>query len=170
MKLTIVTEPKIIAKNEIKVVGLVLHTSFKDDRHATEIPPFFHKVLEEGKLNKVPNRIDQNQLCIFRREEGSPDFDYIMGVEVSNFDEIPEGMEQITLPKSVYVSMTIVKRGPEDVGKGFGYLMEGWLPESGYVPAGDPFIYYDDRFFSVFNEHGYDGNPVADINIPVKYK
>jgi hypothetical protein len=32
------------------------------------------------------------------------------------------------------------------------------------------FIYYDDRFFSVFNQHGYAGNPVADLYVPVQAK
>lgn len=164
-------EPKIVQKDELKVIGLVLHTSFKDGRFRTEVPPFFHKVLEEGKLEKVPNRINRNQLCIFKMKKDSPDFDYIMGVEAGSLDEIPEGMESITLPKSEYAILTIVKRGPEDVAKAIKYIYEEWLPESDYVSTGAPgFIYYDDRFFSVFNKHGYGGNPVADIYVPIKPK
>jgi AraC family transcriptional regulator len=156
---------------DIKVIGIVLHTSFQDGRNRTEIPSFFHQVLEEAKLAKVPHRLNQNQLCIFKMAKNSPDFDYIMGVEVESIDEIPAGMESIMLPQGEYVVLTIIKRGPEDVGQGFQYLYEKWLPQSVYRPTDAPgFIYYDERFFSVFNKHGYAGNPIADLYVPVKPK
>ncbi len=37
-------EPKIVEMNEMKITGLVLHTSFKDGRQAKEVPAFFHKL------------------------------------------------------------------------------------------------------------------------------
>ncbi|MBE9511081.1 MAG: effector binding domain-containing protein [Bacteroidetes bacterium] len=162
-------EPKLITKEEKKVIGIVLHTSFTNERNKQEIPPFFHKVLEEKKLEKVLNRINENQLCVFKRTRNCPDFDYVMGVKVSNTDNIPKGMESVILPKSNYASLTIVKRGPEDVGKAFGHIYEKWIPKSIYIPTGAPgFIYYDNRFFSVFNKEGYKGNPIATVNVPIK--
>lgn len=156
---------------DMKVIGLVLHTSFQQGRNQAEIPAFFHQVLEEGKLATVPHRLNQHQLCIFKMAKHSPDFDYIMGVEVEQIDEIPAGMESITLPQGEYVVLTIIKRGPEDVGHGFEYLFEQWLPQSAYESTGAPgFIYYDERFFSVFNQHGYAGNPIADLYVPIKPK
>jgi len=162
-------EPKVVNKSEMKIVGLVLHTSFKDGMNKKEIPPFFHKVLEEKKLDNVPNRLNQNQLCVFKMENHSPNLDYVMGVEVNSLKNIPEGMESMVLSESMYASLKIVKRGPEDVGKAFETILSNWIPKSNYIPTGTPgFIYYDDEFFSVFNEKGYDGNPLATVFVPVK--
>jgi predicted transcriptional regulator YdeE len=106
---------------DVKVVGLC-STSFQDGRNKTEIPPFFHQVLKEGKLANVPHRLNQNQLCIFKMARHSPDLDYIMGVEVEQVEELPAGMESITLPQGEYVVMTIVKRGQRMWGRGHGYI------------------------------------------------
>jgi predicted transcriptional regulator YdeE len=161
-------EPEIVYKSEMNITGLILHTSFKDDRSKREIPPFFHKVLEEKRLDSVPMRINGNQLCVFSIKRNNPDFDYLMGVEVCGKD-ISNGLEHVTLPASKYATLKIVKRGPEDVGKAFEHIFKKWIPKSVYIPTGAPaFIYYDQDFFSVFNEKGYSGNPQATVYVPVK--
>ena len=162
----------IVSKDETHIIGLVLHTSFKDGRQAQEIPPFFHDVVEKKTLDIVSNRLNENQVCIFRMKKGSPDFDYIMGVEVSSTENIPEGMESLTLPKSEYAAMPVVKRGNADVLKGFTYLLEEWLPRSDYIQELKKlgFIYYDERFLPIFREQGYAGNPVAELYVPVRQK
>jgi AraC family transcriptional regulator len=164
-------KPTIVTKEAFKVIGLELRTSFKDGRNKTEIPPFFHKVLEKGRLDDVPNRVNQDQLCIFKFEKDSPDFSYIMGVEVESDREIPEGMVSVDMPASQYATATFIKRGFEDVSRAFGFVDQEWLPKSDYVRGNSPgFVYYDDRFFSIFNEQGYEGNPVADVYFPVQAK
>ncbi len=162
-------ETKIIEKSAMLVVGLTLKTSFKDDGNKTEIPQFFHKVLEERKLESVSDRVNQNQLCVFEMKKDQPDFKYTMGVEVKGLSNIQENFTLLLLRPSKYVSVKIVKRGPEDVGKAFGYIFEQWIPKSIYIPTGEPaFVYYDDEFFSVFNTYGYAGNPMATVYIPIK--
>jgi predicted transcriptional regulator YdeE len=162
-------EPKIVEKSEIKVVGFGLQTSFTDERNKTEIPPFFHKVLEDGKLETVHNRVNANQLCVFKMEKDNPDFTYTMGVEVLDTQNSHQEMTSIVLPESKYVAIRIIKRGPEDVGKAFGYIYKEYIPNSIYVPTGEPaFIYYDEDFFSIYNEKGYAGNPLATVYVPVK--
>lgn len=166
--------PRIIRiehKDAIQVTGLVLHTSFQNGQNEKDVPPFFHRVLEEHLLDRVPNRINQNQLCVFLMKKDSPAFDYVMGVEVENGARIPSEMEHLMLPASDYAVLTIIKRGPQDVGSGFAYIYEEWLPTSDYRPANAPcFIYYDDRFFSIFNQQGYAGNPIAELYVPIQPK
>jgi len=161
--------PDIISKKEITVIGVLLNTSFKNGRFQKEIPSFFHMVYKEKKLKNVPNKKNNNQLCIFRIKKDSPDFDYIMGVEVKNYNVIPAGMECITLPASKYVEMEIIKKGYDDVGAAFKYLYEEWIPANNYE-QGDScgFIYYDKRFFSVYDRYGYEGNPKAVVYVPLK--
>jgi predicted transcriptional regulator YdeE len=162
-------ETKIIDKPEMTVVGITLKTSFKDNRNKTEIPPFFHHVLEEGKLEKVPDRINSNQLCVFEMKKDNPDFNYTMGVEVSKTENAPTEMTKLVLPASKYVGIKIIKRGPEDVGMAFGYIYKEFIPNSIYIPTGEPaFIYYDNEFFSIYDKKGYAGNPLATVYVPVK--
>jgi len=162
-------EPVVVSRPEMLVAGLMLKTSFKDNRNKTEIPPFFHKVLAEGKLDSIPGRLNQNQLCVFDMKRNQPDFDYLMGVEVAHTPQLPEGMQLMSLPGSSYVSLRTVKRGPDDVGNAFGYLYKTWIPDSEYIPTGKPaFIYYDEDFFRVYNKQGYAGNPEATVFVPVR--
>lgn len=162
-------EAIIVEKFGMKIVGFTLKTSFKYERHKTEIPPFFHKVLKEGKLESVKDRLNSNQLCVFEMKKDNPDFNYTMGVEVNKINTIPENMNSLTLPVSKYVAIKIIKRGPEDVGKAFGYIFKEWIPNSVYIPTGEPaYIYYDDEFFSIYNEKGYEGNPLATVYVPIK--
>jgi len=162
-------ETKIIEKPEMIVVGITLKTSFTDDRNKTEIPPFFHHVLEDGKLEQVSDRINSNQLCVFEMKKDNPDFNYTMGVEVSKTEKAPKEMTKLKLPASKYVAIKIIKRGPEDVGRAFGYIYKEFIPNSIYIPTGEPaFIYYDDEFFSIYNEKGYGGNPLATVYVPIK--
>lgn len=162
-------EAKIVEKPEMHVVGISLQTSFTNERNKHEIPPFFHNVLKEKKLDDVENRLNNNQLCVFEMKRGNPDFRYTMGVEVSASRNASFSMTALTLPASRYVSVRTIKRGPEDVSKAFGYIYKDYIPNSIYIPTGAPaFIYYDEEFFNVFNEKGYAGNPMATVFVPVK--
>ena len=139
------------------------------NRQAEEIPPFFHKVMEAKTLKGVPNRVNQNQICVIERKPDSPDFDYYMGVEVENLDEIPEGMVTITVPESNYAVTSFIKRGNKDVLGAVKYVTEIWMPENGYVgdQAKPAFIYYEESFISGYEENGYDGNLTAQVFIPL---
>ncbi len=162
-------EIQIIDKPKILVVGFTLHTSFENNRNKSEIPPFFHSILEEGKLDNITERVNNNQLCIFEMQQDTPDFKYTMGVEIFNNSNISPDMTVINLPASKYVMLKIVKRGPEDVGRAFEYIYKKYIPNSIYVPTGKPaFIYYDDNFFSIYNKDGYKGDPIATVYVPVK--
>lgn len=162
-------ETKIIEKPAIQVVGITLKTSFKDERNKIEIPPFFHKVLEERKLDSVSDRLNTNQLCVFEMKKDNPDFNYTMGVEVNKTNNAPQEMTKMVLPAGKYVAVKIIKRGPEDVGSAFGYIFKEFIPNSIYIPTGEPaFIYYDEEFFSIYNVKGYAGNPLATVYVPIK--
>lgn len=168
---TIMNTIHIVHKNTIHVTGVALRTSFQNNQHAGEVPPFFHRILAEQTLERVPHRINRNQLCVFLRQKDSPVFDYVMGVEVDTENAVPAGMRHLTLPAGDYARATIIKRGPQDVGAAFSSIYEHWLPASAYGPTGAPgFVYYDDRFFSIFNREGYAGNPVADVYVPIQLK
>ncbi len=108
--------------------------------------------------------------CVIDRKADSPEFDYYMGVEVSNYNEIPEGMETITIPAGNYAVTSFTKRGNMDVLMTVKYITEKWIPENGYTEDHQKpgCIYYEESFITGYEESGYDGNLTAKVFIPVK--
>lgn len=163
---------EIVTKSESKIVAFVLHTTFVENRQAREIPPFFHKIMEENSLESVPNRINKNQVCVFDKKPDSPAFDYYMGVEVNSVDSLPKDMKTFVIPESMYAATSFVKTGNMDVLQALKYLTEKWIPESEYKQnqAYPVFINYGEKFISIYKTVGYDGKPVATLYIPVLKK
>ena len=162
---------KIVNKSDIQVVGITLSTSFKEGQSKKDIPPFFHKTLHEGTLENVPNKLNQNLMCVFLVKPDSPDFTYAIAKEVSSLENLPDGMMPLKLPASTYASVEIIKNGYNDVAPVFKYILEKWTVENGYLPAKQPgFIYYDDRFIPGYIESGYSDQSVATIFVPIVKK
>lgn len=161
-------EVKIVSKNAIRAIGLTIKTTFQQNRQATEVPKFFHDTFESGILDTIDGRINKNQLCIFLINPNSPDFSYFMGVEVNEHTKTPQEFTEHNLGSNLYASLEIIKRGNKDVMEAFKYILEEWMPESGYKPGKAPaFIYYDDRFIESYKRYGYKNDPPATIFIPV---
>lgn len=159
----------IIHQEAVKVIGPSLDTSFREGRHEREIPPFFHRVLADGRLDILSGGPKDRRVCVFAMKGESPDFTYLMGVEAGDDADVPEDMDCMVLPAGDYARLTTIKQGPKDVGTAFARVHQEWLPTSAYRAVDGPaFILYDDRFFSVFDREGYAGKPVVDLYIPVQ--
>ncbi len=156
-------------KEKMVVSGIELKTSFAEGRQAREIPPFFHGNYGNKVLSNIPGRINENTLCVFFRKPESPDFTYFMGVETDSESIKADGLISHVIEAKTYASLEIIKRGNEDVGRAFALIVEDWLPESGWQLADGPaFIYYDQRFKSIYEAEGYSGNPPATVYVPIK--
>jgi predicted transcriptional regulator YdeE len=114
---------KIVNKDDIQAVGITLSTSFKEGQSKKDIPPFFHKTLHEGTLNNVPNKLNQNLMCVFLVKPDSPDFTYAIAKEVSSLENLQDGMTPLSLPAADYASVEIIKNGHDDVAPVFKYLL-----------------------------------------------
>jgi len=164
-------EIKIVNKTDIRAIAITLSTSFKEGKSKKDIPPFFHKTLHEGTLNNVPNKLNQNLMCVFLVKPDSPDFTYAIAKEVSSLENMPEGMIPLSLPAADYASVEIIKNGYDDVAPVFKYILEKWTVENGYVPAKQPgFIYYDERFIPGYIKSGYSDQSIAVIFVPIVKK
>ena len=74
---------KLLKKENIKAVGITLSTSFKECYSKEDIPPFFNKILHEGIHYNVPNRTNQNLMCVFLIRSNSQDLNYIIVTSTS---------------------------------------------------------------------------------------
>jgi len=57
-------------------------------------------------------------------------FEKWAAAEVSTIEEIPEGMESVTLPAGLYA--VFMYKGPANSPLPFQYIFQTWLPASGY--------------------------------------
>lgn len=82
--------------------------------------------------------------------------------EVSDFNEIPTGMEAFTIPSGTYA---VFHHKGQDASQLYPYIMREWLPNSAY--------HIDDRpHFQVMGDKYNNGSPDSeeDFYVPVKLK
>lgn len=67
-------------------------------------------------------------------ENFNPDtlFEKWAAVEVSSFDNLPQGFESFTLPQGMYAVFTHIG-GPAKGAQTFQYIFGTWLPSSAYI-------------------------------------
>jgi AraC family transcriptional regulator len=78
--------------------------------------------------------------------DGAGNFDYIAGVEVSSFDQLPAELRRVRIPAQRYAVFT--HRDHISTMRGTVYtIWNKWLPASGHDVADAPdFERYDERF------------------------
>ncbi|QSF47358.1 MerR family transcriptional regulator [Paenibacillus tianjinensis] len=85
---------------------------------------------------------------------------YMMGMQVTSLDEIPEGMRSFTLPAGLYVRVAFRASNRETLTNSalagaYDFLYNNWLPESGFCLGGmlAAEVYVEDRMeFPVYPE------------------
>lgn len=148
--------PTIVSKPEIKLIGYALETRMNGENF-TEIPAFWNRYIEEQWGHKLYEQIKpvkdaEYGACIMLPDKPEH-FLYVIGFEVENFDNAPEGTHQATLPASTYAVFTSPKADRAngaftDAIQGMTtYVYNEWFPSSGYAYAkgGVDFELYDER-------------------------
>jgi AraC family transcriptional regulator len=94
----------------------------------------------------------------------SKEFDKWAAIAVTNFENIPEGMNTIIFPNGLYA--VFLHKGPASLGANtYQYIFQTWLPTSNFVLDNRP-------HFAVMNEKYKHEDPSSEeeIWIPVKPK
>jgi AraC family transcriptional regulator len=156
--------PRIETCNKNKLVGLRMSMSMADFK-VGELWKRFGPVQKDIKNRK---NTDVISLAVYPPEYFSnfkPDraFEKWSAVEVSSFDEVPEGLEKFELPSGLYAVFDY--RGSGTDQSVFQYILGEWLPASEYR--------LDDRpHFEVLGERYRNNDPESEeeIWIPIKEK
>lgn len=152
-------EPRLVTLTATRVVGLhakFLHGLSPETNAGSVIGKLWHEFSSlEGD---VPNRVEGGP-C-FGVIWGEPDesrshpdeLHYLACVEVTSFDDVPEGMISRAIPESVFAAVT--HRGSMDrIAETIRPLYRDWLPGSEWEHAGVADIeIYDERFSPVGGE------------------
>jgi AraC family transcriptional regulator len=169
----IIMQPKIINKDSFKIVGYEFKTTLKNNAHSRDIPAFWDKCDLEGKESKLyktqdPPKHGEYGICINTNME-TDEFSYVLGVEVTSFDNAMDEMYILEVPSATFAVFTTPAVADEDfvnsIQGAWKYILEDWFPNSGYeIDDSKPdFEFYDERC------HPWVHDKICmDIYVPIK--
>lgn len=151
----ILMQPKIIDREPFKIVGYEFKTTLRNNAHSRDIPAFWDKCNIEGKEAKLyetqqPQKHGEYGICVNTNMQ-TDEFSYVLGVEVTNFQNALDEMYQLEVPAATYaVFTTPLVKDEEFVASIQGtwkYILEEWFPNSGYEIDDTKldFEFYDER-------------------------
>ena len=127
-------EPEIVSRPETKVIGAARQYREEDLDIETLWSAFRPEVAE------IRNRVGTDSFGIYEEHRETEDtfgFTYICSVEVTDFDEVPEGMIARIIPAHLYVAFR--HNGPlSSLPETLKYIWGSWLPKSDYVYVEKP--------------------------------
>jgi AraC family transcriptional regulator len=134
-------QPKFTEKKGFKVAGL----KYVGKTPQPDIANLWHEFVP--RMNEPAKRINTDNsygVCYDMDTEGN--IYYIAGVEVSDFENLPEGFDSIEIPDNKYAVFThkgLISKFHETVGYVYGKWVQD--PANGKINAPD-FELYDERF------------------------
>lgn len=100
------------------VVGVTVRTSNAREAGGDgEIPKLWTRVMQEGLLNDIPDRADQNIVVVYSGYGGDDksDYDYTIGVRVKSADKVPDGDVAKTIAAGRYAVVRSEQGPPQQV-------------------------------------------------------
>ena len=154
-------EPRITQIDGFKIVGMKYYGENKNN----EIAQLWHQF--SPRINEIKNHQNRDVyygICYpIEDSAGKGEFEYIASLEVTDLNEIPEGMVGRTIPDQKYAIFTH-KGSPEKIAETYKYIYGTWYPKSGNDLLKAPDFEYYDKRFDPDNEEESE----FDIYIPIK--
>lgn len=96
---------------KFSVIGISVRTTNENGQAGKDIPALWDKFINEGILEKIPNKIDNSIYCIYTEYEKDHTKPYttILGCKVADLQRIPGGMVGKTFEETNYTK--IVAKG-----------------------------------------------------------
>lgn len=160
------TEPRIITLHPKKLIGRKLRMSLSVNR-TVELWQFLMPRRKEisNKLNSDLYSVQVfDQDLEFKNFTPETEFEKWAAIEVSEYEEIPEGMEKLDIPGGLYAVFDY-KGAANNFSPMFHSIFGEWIPESEYEVDKRP-------HFDLLGEKykGNDSDSEEEIWVPVKYK
>lgn len=121
---------KIIEQDKvIHIIGIELRTTNDHSAAFKDIPEHWTKFSGQSMLDKIPNKISGDIFGIYTQFENegqnnNGSYSFIIGVEVSALDQIPEQFVSTVIPKSSYQIFSVDTGHPEKVGEKWQEIWE----------------------------------------------
>ena len=115
-----------------------------------------------GKVGEIPDRVGAMAYGVCCNGDDSGNFDYIAGVEVSDFSDLPREFSRVRIPAAKYAVFSHSEH-ISTIRRSVNTIWNQWLPSSGLKVADAPnFERYDEKF------EPETGNGGLEIWIPVR--
>lgn len=123
--------PAIKTSSELKLIGHSIQMSLKNNRTAELFQGFMPaKRLIETK-NDLIYALEEYPIGFHDTFDTEKEFTKWAAVEVKSFDNIPPGMQKLTVPKGLYAVFTY-KGLASNAGPFFNQIFSEWIPKSQY--------------------------------------
>lgn len=141
MRFTDLTPPRFETGKPLLVAGLGERYRFETNQG---IPAQWQRFVPY--IGQIAGQIGWTTYGVCCNGDGNGAFDYIAGVEVRGFDELPPALSRVRIPEGKYAVFS--HRGHISTFRTTVYtIWNKWLPESGLKVAETPdFERYDDKF------------------------
>ena len=126
------------------IIGIEVRTGYST--FCEKCPQHWGRFFSEQVFQKIPNKVNDAVYGIYTEYDGdyTGDYTYVIGCEVSNLDEIPEGLVGKEIPESKYAVYKAAGEFPKSVEKTWGEIWSGNLKRAYtsdfeiYRPGFDP--------------------------------
>lgn len=172
VKKNMLAEPKVIQLPVMKLAGYSIATTLKGNQQKADIPPFYHDIYDNNKLDSIKPDGEFRMYCIFNMHENQVDLDYYVAVE-SKWDINTDVYAKIQTQAGKYIQVELLKRNNKTVVMIMMYVRSVWMKKNGFAEKHAPsFIVYDERFHSNYQKFGckgddYLGKPFATLYLPI---
>jgi AraC family transcriptional regulator len=107
-------------------------------------------------VESLPGRIGQVAYGVCCNADDSGNFDYIAGVEVADFSDLPREFSRVRVPAQRYAVFTHSDH-ISTIRRSFNTIWNHWLPSSGHRMADAPtFERYDEKFDPATGNGGFE--------------
>lgn len=135
---------KIANRPSFHFIGISVRTTNENNQAMTDIPALWGKFMSEGIKDKIPNKSNDNILCMYTDYEGDHNMPYttVLGCQVDDLSAVPEGMRGITVKGAGFASF--IAKGDINQGSVAGCWARIWDSNLDRAYSAD-FEVYDER-------------------------
>jgi AraC family transcriptional regulator len=149
--------PRFEYRKPLLIVGLSEPYTWET---STGIPAQWQRFLPH--LGNIPGQVGRTAYGVCYNSDGAGNFDYLCGVEVSDFSRLSPNWNRVRVPEQKY-AVFFHRDHISAIRRTWSTIWNKWLPESGYEAADAPNV---ERYSEDFNSATGEGG--VELWVPIK--
>ena len=110
-------ESNVVVKKAFTLMGPQVRTQNVSGKADQDIPSLWGQVMGENILSQIEHASSETIYALYSGYEGdyTMPYDCLIGKEVSNWDQLPEGMVAVTIPEQTYQVFKVQGQMPQAI-------------------------------------------------------